>query len=798
MGVIRYKIWYDLWENKGRTARVVAIIAIGAFAVGTTIGGKEFFSQDLTRTWERSRPATVGLTVSPAVDEETITALEHIPGVERAIGWSQATIRWRLTPDAPWQPAFLVAVDDYHQQEIRQIFLDHGAWPRRKLMGVQRGYSLKAGMLVYLEIENKSYPVELNGQLYNAAQPPIHISPEPTFYTTRERFEQLTGEPNSSLLLATVAPYSPALAQAAADAIQRDLEKLGAEVTPALPAPGGFKVRIGHPNRFVAQDVIDSVFLVMTSLAVLSVILGLFLVYNTINALISQQIGQIGIMKAIGARFEQIVGIYMGEVLIYALLALALALPLGALGAQEIRTLLTGALNMIPGPLQLSPTAMLAQTGVVLVGPLLSALLPIWAGARLTVREAISSYGLTGAMGRFGQWLARLEFLPRIVTLTLNNTFRNKQRVALTQITLVGAGAIFMMVMSTRASLAYTFSELLFSIFEVNVMLDLEDEARIQSLEAIARAEPEVKHVEVWGAAKATLRPAGQPATNDDPSANLRGLPPESAIYRPAIRAGRWLAARDTYAAVLNQALAAEAGVGVGDWITLDIPLQGETAWQVVGLLFEPLDPEVIYLPRDTLLREIGQVGQGRAIKIQTTANDAPSEAYSADKLRASYEAAGYDLLASRQDTAHRLATELIGRMFILIYLLTSMSMLFALVGGVALSGTLSINVLERTREIGVMRAIGASSAVIAGQFVGEGLILGWLSWLISLPLSIPFGLSMTHFLSGILKLEIVYRYSATGALYWWGIITVLAVIASWFPAQQAAQTSTYESLNYA
>ncbi|MBE7549910.1 MAG: hypothetical protein HS126_02380 [Anaerolineales bacterium] len=45
MGVIRYKIWYDLWENKGRTLRVVAIIAIGAFAVGTVLGPKSLFSR---------------------------------------------------------------------------------------------------------------------------------------------------------------------------------------------------------------------------------------------------------------------------------------------------------------------------------------------------------------------------------------------------------------------------------------------------------------------------------------------------------------------------------------------------------------------------------------------------------------------------------------------------------------------------------------------------------------------------------------------------------------------------------
>ncbi len=63
MGVIWYKIWYDLWENFGRTVRVVLIIAVGAFAVGAVIGSKELISKDLSRTWQASTPATIGLEV---------------------------------------------------------------------------------------------------------------------------------------------------------------------------------------------------------------------------------------------------------------------------------------------------------------------------------------------------------------------------------------------------------------------------------------------------------------------------------------------------------------------------------------------------------------------------------------------------------------------------------------------------------------------------------------------------------------------------------------------------------------
>ena len=118
-------------------------------------------------------------------------------------------------------------------------------------------------------------------------------------------------------------------------------------------------------------------------------------------------------------------------------------------------------------------------------------------------------------------------------------------------------------------------------------------------------------------------------------------------------------------------------------------------------------------------------------------------------------------------------------------------------VGSIALSGVLSLNVLERTREIGVMRAIGASSGAITRLFIGEGLILGWLSWVIALPLSVPAGRLMTQALGDAFQTNLVYIYTPTGALYWLAIITVLSIAASWFPARGATRISVRESLSY-
>jgi putative ABC transport system permease protein len=439
----------------------------------------------------------------------------------------------------------------------------------------------------------------------------------------------------------------------------------------------------------------------------------------------------------------------------------------------------------------------MAQVVVALLSPLLAAIIPIFSGARITVREAISTYGLGGTASLLDRLLVKAQFLPRLAALTISNTFRNKKRVLLTQITLVGAGAIFMMVMNTQASLVHTFSDVLFSIFKANVMLDLENEERIGEVEVLTLAQAGVKAVEVWGAARGTARPMGQAESYDDSEVQLRGLSLPSITYRPQMRAGRWLQEDDRYAIVLNQALAREIGVRVGDWITLDIPTRRESNWQVVGLVFEPLDQDTALAPRDVLLREIGQVGRGKTIRIQTTHQDAAGELAAATALRKRYEANGYEVVASRVDTAHRLVEQRVDRMSILLTLLSSMAVIIAVVGAIALSGTLSINVMERTREIGVMRAIGASALTVAGQFVGEGLILSWLSWLIAIPLSIPAAQLLIDILSTLINTELVYQFSSLGVLYWLVIVTILAIIASWFPAQKAAQTSVRESLAY-
>ena len=134
----------------------------------------------------------------------------------------------------------------------------------------------------------------------------------------------------------------------------------------------------------------------------------------------------------------------------------------------------------------------------------------------------------------------------------------------------------------------------------------------------------------------------------------------------------------------------------------------------------------------------------------------------------------------------------------ILIYLLLSMALLAAAVGSFGLMGSLSINVAERRREIGVMRATGAQGRAVIGIFVVEGMMTGALSWLFAALLSYPVGKAFVNALGSALQQPMgSYRYSFGGGAGWLAIVLALSALSSLWPARQATKVSVREALAY-
>jgi len=165
--------------------------------------------------------------------------------------------------------------------------------------------------------------------------------------------------------------------------------------------------------------------------------------------------------------------------------------------------------------------------------------------------------------------------------------------------------------------------------------------------------------------------------------------------------------------------------------------------------------------------------------------------------LKQTYEVKSIEVAQSLTEPENRRNVD--SQFDIVIIMFLIMAMIMAIVGGIGLMGSLSISVVERTREIGVMRAIGAKTPTLLGMFVMEGVLQGLLSWFVVVPLSFILGKSLSNALGQVLfDTTLDYQYNFSAIWLWLAIILLIASLASLVPARRATRISVRESLAYA
>jgi putative ABC transport system permease protein len=149
------------------------------------------------------------------------------------------------------------------------------------------------------------------------------------------------------------------------------------------------------------------------------------------------------------------------------------------------------------------------------------------------------------------------------------------------------------------------------------------------------------------------------------------------------------------------------------------------------------------------------------------------------------------------QPSTHR-KQELLDHLLIIRNFLLAMAALVATVGGLALASATSLGVLERTRELGIMRAIGASTGAVLRIVVGEGVLLAALSWLAGLALSLPLSLAIGNFAGRVFVHADLDNVVSWGAVVGWlGLALAIGAVASALPASGPLRRPVGEALRY-
>jgi putative ABC transport system permease protein len=173
-----------------------------------------------------------------------------------------------------------------------------------------------------------------------------------------------------------------------------------------------------------------------------------------------------------------------------------------------------------------------------------------------------------------------------------------------------------------------------------------------------------------------------------------------------------------------------------------------------------------------------------------------PEQEALGQRLVSRFEDAG--LGTATFDTQYDLVVSNMGNFDILLSVLLLMSGLLALVGGLGLAGTMGLNVLERTREIGVLRAVGAANPSVRKVVLFEGIFVGLISWLLAVAGSWPIGLALSDVVaSTVLNAHADYLFSLRGMWMWLALVLVIATAASLAPAQRASKLTVREVLAY-
>ena len=789
-----YKVLLDLWNNRGRTMVVALAIAVGVYSVGVIVDVQQMLLREYGNDQAGALISTATLYTTP-FDDDLAARISQIPGVAAAEGRHSVRV---YVYDALGQRKDLniTAVPNFENMQVDTVTPLAGTWPPASgtitLERLALDYlDVAIGDTLLMELEDGS---QKQLTISGTAHDPQEFSPDllkrTNGYVLPETMDKMGFSALYPQMHVRISPDIAGELQQSAilKQVEDQIERSGRPLIQTVITGDG-------PQGAI----LDTVILMLSVFAVIILLLSGFLVVNAISALITQQVQQIGVMKLIGAGRLQIIAMYIVTVLVYGVIAVIIGIPLAIISAQMLMTeIVEPLLNVNSETLMVSFSLISAQVALGLLLPLAAGLIPVLNGTRITTRKALDDSGMEAnirGQGLSEKILVKIQTIRPIrrpVLLSIRNTMRHKGRLIQTLFVLIIGTALFISVLSINASVDATLKSFM-RHHQYDVSIEMARPYRIDRLERTAQQLPGVTAVESWSIDSALRMRADD--SESDPF-RIYAVPYDTALIDPQLEDGRWLEATDVNTLVVNSDLLdKESDIAVGDDLRLDIGHR-ELSGQVVGIIRTDSQGPAIYMDLDQYAYLTRTPGQATHLQVIAHDQDPAQQDALRTQLFQQLEAAGFEVSGTRTAQQINNSNEL---MFtIIVAILVLMALLLAAVGGLGLATTMSINMLERIREIGVLRAIGASNASVRQIVLAEGLVIGALSWSLGALLSLP----VSAFLSdqvglALLKVPLNYQYSIAAATLWFFALMLIAVAASLGPAKNAVRLTIREVLSY-
>ena len=300
-----YKVINDLFGNKTRTLLIVLSMSVGLFALGIILSARTILSEGLAESFAAINPSSGMVRTAELFDESFLESVRSMKDVQDADARRNVSARVQ-TKEGEWKNLSVFVVADYNDIRVNKVAPQSGAWPppEREILIERAALSVidaQVGDVVLIQFPNDTErKVRIAGTAYDPAQLPAQLDGTPYGYISFDTLEWF-GESYGFNELHVIAtnPQDKVWAQKIVNNVKDKAERSGYTIPLSMTA---------EPGQLPMDDVLQGILLLMGLLGVLSLFLSIFLVINTVSALLAQQKRQIGVMKAVGGSTIQIHG----------------------------------------------------------------------------------------------------------------------------------------------------------------------------------------------------------------------------------------------------------------------------------------------------------------------------------------------------------------------------------------------------------------------------------------------------------------------------------------------------------
>jgi putative ABC transport system permease protein len=779
----------DLTRRKARAmfaalTLAIAVASVGIFAIPSLM------DKAMQKEVRANRLPDLTLSLKPlALTQAQLAALRRLPNVVAAEGRSY--FQTRVWVGERRVKAAIIAAPSYRNQSVDVVSVVSGRPPAglSVLSDVQNDkqgrFSGHAGSTIRIVgVGDRTMTVPVGGVARNLIGGQAAMGLDAVvLYSTPALLGQLGAETGYSALEFRLADTSKAAADETVAAARRYL-KANTSFTGFSNLP-----ELRKPGSYPGKELFDQLASIMNVFTVLALLAGLVLISNTMTTLIGEQRREIGMMKAIGGTRRQIRRVYLRTALLLGAAGSVLGVLLGLVVANAVVRFFGSSFFAISPGFEVSLPVVVASIVVGLVAPPLAALPAIRRGSRIPVREGLEEVpSLRGGQVVLDRMLRRLSFLPRTAQIGVRSVTRRGRR-SLTTVAQIALAvgtllAVLALIDSVTTTTNAVWNQARWDI-ELNTVvgtqLDAQANLIIRSTPGVARAQPTLTNLIKFQGKDAFLN-------------GYRGRP----LFETPISHGRWFspneAATRARVAVIASNLARTTGTHAGDRVTLQTGA-GPKSFRVVGVTSTQWNNgTAFYVPLQTMQALLG-IDTVNSYLIETASADHGAIDRTTTRLEDRLTAAGYGIGTQVKYSGQRANVSQNKAISTAIGVLGLLIVAISMVG---LVNAITMSVLERTREIGVLRCIGARAREIRRIFAAEGLAVSLAGWLFGIPVGYGLARMFSWLMLEVTGIDFGFSFPPLNLLIALVGTVVLALLIMRIPLRRAVRFKPGEAMRYA